>query len=206
MTHFEACAEPTSTPTSKPTPGRYYQIKPGDTLLAVAGRAYGVGPGKQRLQFARLINNASYNRRFWRIVEKERHLFPPQGRRVSFNPRFTCDLDKQITAKGAVPKGRCYALIWIPPRDGKPVARQSMVRRRPTQVRGRRPQARARPRRTVRRPVARKRRPSRARVRRPAARMRVRRQPRRAVRRGAPRRRVRRPAASRRRRRVRLRK
>ena len=67
-------------PEPRPTPGGFYQIKPGDNLLEVAGQAYGVKAGAQRLEFAKLINNANYNCRFWREApEGEKKWFPRGG-------------------------------------------------------------------------------------------------------------------------------
>jgi hypothetical protein len=104
-------------PELRPTPGRFYQIKSGDNLLEVAGHAYGVKAGAQRLEFAKLINNANYNCRFWREAPEGEKKWFPQGR-VSFSTRFDCDLRNQVEAKDAAPSGNCFAMIWIPPREG----------------------------------------------------------------------------------------
>lgn len=45
----------------EPTPGYWYAIKYGDTLLGVAGRAYGLPSGSMRLNRAKLINGAQAN-------------------------------------------------------------------------------------------------------------------------------------------------
>lgn len=47
--------------TDDPTPGAWYRIAYGDTLLGVAGRAYGLPPGTMRLNRAKLINGAQAN-------------------------------------------------------------------------------------------------------------------------------------------------
>ncbi len=104
-------------PDPRPTPGRFYQIKLGDTLFEVAGQAYGVKAGAQRLELAKQINNANYNRRFWRAAPEGEKKWFPQGR-VSFSPRFDCDLRNQVEAAGAAPSGPCFAMIWIPDRAG----------------------------------------------------------------------------------------
>jgi hypothetical protein len=57
----------------------------------VAGRAYEVKAGAERLGLAKLINNSNYNRRFWRYAPDGEKRWFPQGR-VSFSPRFDCDL------------------------------------------------------------------------------------------------------------------
>ena len=72
------------TPTPGPTPGRFYQIKGGDTLFEVAKKAYAVGT----LEAAVRINNSRFNRRFWKATpSSERKMFPDG--RISFSPRFT---------------------------------------------------------------------------------------------------------------------
>lgn len=97
---------------STPTPGRYYQIKKGDNLLKIAGLAYRAKPGtRERLEGARRINKDPKNQKFFRAAESD-NLFP--SGKVSFLPRFACDLDAQIKAKGKVPRGHCYAVLWIP--------------------------------------------------------------------------------------------
>ena len=99
------------------TPGKinkFYSIKPGNTLLGIAGEAYGVGPGRQRLRYAQLINKHPYNQRFWRASGKSPSF--PRGR-ISFNPRFTCDRRAQeLAVPGAAPFGNCYATIFLPPK------------------------------------------------------------------------------------------
>jgi V8-like Glu-specific endopeptidase len=95
-----------------PTPGHFYTIKPGDTLLGLAGQAYELSPGAARLAAARLINDAFYNRRFRDASLTDNGLFP-EGR-ISFNPRFTCDVSHQSQVAGAMSKGRCFARIWLP--------------------------------------------------------------------------------------------
>ena len=97
-----------------PIPGKLYRIKKGDTLLEVAGKAYGVKSGtKERLAFARRINRDSLNQKYIR-KDKKTNLFP--GGLISFYPHFSCDSKKLIKAKKNLPKGNCYAVIWIPPK------------------------------------------------------------------------------------------
>lgn len=48
----------------QPTLGYFYTVRPGDTLLGIAGRASGVGSGQARLAAAQVINDAAYNDRF----------------------------------------------------------------------------------------------------------------------------------------------
>lgn len=104
-------AEVSLQPAHTPTPGRYYQIKKGDTLLAVAGKAYGVGSGNKRLDFARRLNRHPLNARYLR-EHKATELFPEGV--LSFLPEFTCDVRAQVKAEEAVPGGKCFGVIWIP--------------------------------------------------------------------------------------------
>ena len=99
-------------PTPVPTPGRYYQIRKGDNLLGVAGKAYAVKAGTQaRLDFARKINRHPLNRKYLK-EEKGNNLFP-EGQ-VSFLPGFSCDVPLQIAALQTAVKGNCFAVLWIP--------------------------------------------------------------------------------------------
>jgi hypothetical protein len=97
----------------EPTPGSFYRIVYGDTLLGVAGRAFGVPSGSTRLERARLINRSVYNDRF---RGGSTDLFP-EGQ-VSFNPRYVKDPDAQFAAGGPCPSGHGYAILWIPTEAG----------------------------------------------------------------------------------------
>src|SRR5262245_52993810 len=96
-----------------PTPGRFYTIVYGDTLLGVAGAAFGLGPGAERYDRARLINGAAYNGRF---TGKPSNLFP-EGQ-LSFLPKFVGDPNQQASAAGACPSGHSFATLWIPAEAG----------------------------------------------------------------------------------------
>lgn len=100
--------------TTKPIPGRFYHIQFGKGgLLTTAGRAYGVGPGGERLRLAQRINNHPLNRKFWVQPSKSfNKKFFPNGI-VAFLRRFTCD-DRQRRAPSGEP--RCFPTIWIPPK------------------------------------------------------------------------------------------
>lgn len=99
-----------------PRPGQFYRIRRGDSLLNIAGQAYGVSSGGRRLAFAQYINAHPFNNKYLR---KGRSSFVtkyfPQGI-ISFYPEFDCDATKLIGANGIVPKGSCFAVIRIPSR------------------------------------------------------------------------------------------
>lgn len=90
-----------------PTPGRIYSVRDGaGGLLTLAGRAYGVGAGSERLRLAQRINAHPLNRRFRRAPgnDFERRYFPDGL--VSMSPRFEC--------RGHRGR-RCHAELFIPP-------------------------------------------------------------------------------------------
>lgn len=95
--------------TDKITPGMFYPIKYGDTLFGITSDAYGVSPGKERLEWARVINNSAYNDRF---RGKATDFFPTG--QLSFNPKFVGDPNVQAAAQGPCPAGHSYATLWIP--------------------------------------------------------------------------------------------
>ncbi len=98
----------------RPTPGYFYRIRKGDTLLAIAGRAYHVSAGTQaRLDFARRINRHPLNRKFLR-TQSASSLFP-EGL-ISFFPRHSCDALALINSE-TPPGGGCFAVIYIPARE-----------------------------------------------------------------------------------------
>ncbi|MEQ9482274.1 trypsin-like serine peptidase [Coleofasciculus sp. F4-SAH-05] len=113
---------------NRPTPGNFYRIQKGDTLLKIAGKAYQVKSGtKERLAFARKINRDPLNLKYIR-KDKKTKLFT-EGL-ISFYPHFSCDPEILIKAKYKPAKGNCYAIIWIPPKrynyhsilgQGKPI-------------------------------------------------------------------------------------
>jgi hypothetical protein len=99
-----------------PTPDRFYTIKRGvdaKGLLDVAGRAYGVPAGPNRLALAQRINDHPYNRRFLAIRLASASF--PKGR-ISFSPAFTASIAAQAAAQGAAPGGNAFATIYIPAR------------------------------------------------------------------------------------------
>jgi hypothetical protein len=99
--------------TPNPTPGAFYQIKYGDTLLGVVGSAYGVGAGGTRLSLAKKVNAWSTNKRFW-IPPKStfgKKYFP--GGIISFYPQFSESYESQYSGDTAG-SGSSYAYIYIP--------------------------------------------------------------------------------------------
>ena len=96
----------------EPTLGFFYTVRPGDTLLAIAGRASGAAAGQARLAAARVINDAAYNDRFRGAANK---LFP-RGL-VSLLPRFAATANEQAAVDERVP-GRGYAALWLAAHPG----------------------------------------------------------------------------------------
>lgn len=94
-----------------PTPGNWYRVKRRESLLKVAGQAFGLGSGRERLKAARWINNAVANQPYVDPSLAD-NLF--RDGRISFRPRYACDPEHAILGH----PGSCYALIWIPPAEG----------------------------------------------------------------------------------------
>lgn len=111
-----------------PTPGQWYRIKKGDTLFGVTSKAYGVGPGQERLKLARQINRAKANDDV--RTGKVDKMFP-EGR-ISFLPKFACETE--LAMRGD--PGKCYAIAWIPegPGDEPPEAPPPMPEEPPEPV------------------------------------------------------------------------
>jgi hypothetical protein len=95
-----------------PTPGYFYRIRKGDTLLGLAGRAYQVSAGTQaRLDLARRINRHPLNRKYLR-TQSASSLFP-EGL-VSFFPHYACDPNALMWSAGPPPRGSCFAVLYVP--------------------------------------------------------------------------------------------
>lgn len=101
---------------SDPKPGEFYEIQAkAGGLLTTTSRAYGVKAGTAaRLALAQKINAHPLNRPFWRAPgdDFERANFPDGI--VSFNPEFTCEDPQRRAGPG---ESRCFARLFIPPRD-----------------------------------------------------------------------------------------
>lgn len=93
-----------------PEPGSYYRIQRGDTLVGVAGRAYGLGAGRERYERSKWINEVNPAT----VDRSNANNMYPDGR-VSFRPRFAADADAAFRGE----RGRSYAVIWIPSRRGE---------------------------------------------------------------------------------------
>jgi hypothetical protein len=95
-----------------PVPGSYYSIKYTKVgLLELAGRAYQVGSGDSRLDYAKLINNHPLNRKFWiKPYDSFTKKYFQEGV-ISFRPIFTCEKEQKIAGRG---EKKCFAKIWIP--------------------------------------------------------------------------------------------
>jgi hypothetical protein len=95
-----------------PGSGLFYRIQSGDTLLNVAKRAYA---SVRYYWGAQAINLHPFNRRLWRTDLAYPRLWP-HGR-ISFSPRFSSDLDAQVTTRagvGGAPRGSAFGVIFIP--------------------------------------------------------------------------------------------
>lgn len=102
--------------TAAPTPERFYRIKGGDNFTGVTAAAYGTS-GAATASAMQKVNQHPYNRRFWVVVESEKHLFP-EGR-ISFTPIFGT-LAQQIAdmkdgGRGQ-PASNSWAVFYFPPK------------------------------------------------------------------------------------------
>ena len=96
-----------------PTPGMWYRVKQGDSLLKVAGRAYQVSGGT-RLARSKWINNVPENQVYWSPPKSDfnkKHY--PDGI-IVFNPKFACDTEAALRGES----GKCYPVIYIPITEG----------------------------------------------------------------------------------------
>lgn len=94
-----------------PAPGVWYRIHPGDNLLKVAGKAFGLGSGSARLKAAKLINNHPANTPYFESDNTD-NLF--KSGKLSFSPKWSSA--PQLAVKGE--RGDAYAVIWIPATEG----------------------------------------------------------------------------------------
>jgi hypothetical protein len=100
---------------AEPTPGAWYQIKRGDSLISVAGRAYGLGSGGARLRAAQRINGAGYNFRFQDPPSGDFNQRYFSDGIISFLPKFgDAQAQRLDEGEGAEDQGNDYAAIWIP--------------------------------------------------------------------------------------------
>lgn len=95
----------------KPTPGAFYRIRPGDTLLGTTGEAYGLGEGASRLNAAKAVSNNPWNRHYHVLPASDftKKHFP--GGIVSFMPRWEGNIASE---QDAGKPGNSFALIFFP--------------------------------------------------------------------------------------------
>ncbi len=99
-----------------PTPGRWYRIQRGDSLLKVTGRAYGLKSGKERTKMSKVINSSLANQCVQVPTEAGSFNSKVYGENIaSFRPRWACDPEDQ---QGRCGVGKCFAVLWIPPAAG----------------------------------------------------------------------------------------
>jgi hypothetical protein len=99
-----------------PEPNHLYRIQKEDTLLKVAGTAYKVNPGSQRLRQAQLINRHPFNWRYYTLAKQSfTKKYFSEGI-ISFYPHITCDDASLNFPFNFPPTGKCYPLIFIPPK------------------------------------------------------------------------------------------
>lgn len=94
---------------STPTPGMYYQIRKGNTLLGTARAAYGTSGGTN-VKRAKWINNAKANAAFQ--IPSENKWFQPTI--LTYLPRFATDPGGNVRGQ----EGNNWAIIWIPEAPG----------------------------------------------------------------------------------------
>lgn len=109
--HLSQCNHNSNYIKSYPTPGAYYQIQSGDTLVGVAARAYGPNNCKNSWACSRKINNHSYNQQFW-LRSLASSAFK-EGR-ISFSPRFRGIVELPTAKRYQALRGREFAVLWIP--------------------------------------------------------------------------------------------
>lgn len=105
-------ADPITQVTEEPTPGAWYRVKFGDSLLAIAGKAYGFSSGtSERLHAAVALSDNELNKGFL-VASKPGFEANNFGIRiVHLMPKWDCsnNIDKRYVA------GMCQPLLWIPP-------------------------------------------------------------------------------------------
>lgn len=112
---FGGRALPAKRISDRPSIDRFYRVAQGDTLLDVAGTAYAVPRGDQRISRAQLVNRHPYN---WRLHRPSASQFNktvfPEGI-ITFTPRFSCTNVDFREVDQFVRTGSCLPLIFLPP-------------------------------------------------------------------------------------------
>lgn len=92
-----------------PTPGMYYRIQRGDSLLGTAKKAYGTSGGTN-LKRAKWINFAKANSAFQ--IASDNKWFQPTI--LTYMPRFAESPGANVRGQ----PGNSYAIIWLPEAEG----------------------------------------------------------------------------------------
>ena len=100
-------------PAPQSTPGRFYQIKWGDTLFGITQRAYGrelngKSPAHQRFSIQPPVLEGRSGVR--------RKIFPDG--RISVSPGCVGDVRVQMESVNTASSGKSFPMIWIPAEDG----------------------------------------------------------------------------------------
>jgi len=107
---------------ASPTPGAWYQVKKGDTLIGIAGKAYGLPSGGARLRAAKRINAAPYNGRFWQEPKGSFNQKHFTAGIVGLLPRYPVAAEQRLDElDGGEFDGGQYPALWIPS-EGQPDA------------------------------------------------------------------------------------
>lgn len=104
-----------------PTPGGWYRVKKRDTLVGIAGRAYGV-KSSARLKAAQMLNAIEYNARFHRPTTSAFNKKYFGDSIIALVPRYACDPADQAASNdgGYRASGTgCYPILWIPTEAGE---------------------------------------------------------------------------------------
>jgi hypothetical protein len=100
---------------TKPAQDSWYQVAKGDTLLEIAGRAYGLGAGGARLKAAQRINASPYNRRFHSPPSSDFGKKYFSSGLVALLPQFPgAEMQRLDVTDGGRGDGGDFPALWIP--------------------------------------------------------------------------------------------
>ncbi len=94
-----------------PSPGKFYPIQAGDSLLEVVGRAYGLSPGASRLERAQQVNANPWNRHYWVEPRSDFNTQHFSDGVISFMPAWDGSITREDQA--GLP-GQDFCLIYLP--------------------------------------------------------------------------------------------